>query len=170
VSLQLADHAPPAAWIGREEGFAPRSRVSFPCAAPEERCTGFREIEGTYSAEDAVAEAKRCLQCDLRLMIAEPAAPPERWLELNRANVDQVPAAEGVFILAGPDKRPTAIKGTANIQAGLLERLAAGTEARLFLWEEDRMYTKRESELIQQHLKQYGELPGGGDDELDDLF
>jgi hypothetical protein len=32
------------------------------------------------------------------------------------------------------------------------------------------MYTKRESELIQQHLQQYGELPGGGDDDLDDLF
>ena len=32
------------------------------------------------------------------------------------------------------------------------------------------MYTKRESELIQQHLSQFGELPAGGDDELDDLF
>ena len=84
--------------------------------------------------------------------------------------MDQVPAVEGVFILADGDKKPVAIKGVANIQAGLLEKLASAAEAGFFLWEEDRMYTKRESELIQQHLKQYGELPGGGDDELDDLF
>jgi hypothetical protein len=32
------------------------------------------------------------------------------------------------------------------------------------------MYTKRESELLQQYLQQYGEMPGGGMDELDDLF
>lgn len=97
-------------------------------------------------------------------------APPERWLEFNRASVDQVPAVEGVFILTDPDKRPIVIKGTTNIQAELLEKIESGPDARFFVWEEDRMYTKRESELIQQHLGQYGELPGGGDDELDDLF
>jgi hypothetical protein len=32
------------------------------------------------------------------------------------------------------------------------------------------MYTKRESELIQQRLQEHGELTGGGDVELDDLF
>ncbi len=170
VSLQLADHAPPNTLIGREEGFAPRARVPLPCAPPEQRCTDFREIEGTYSSEAALAEARRCLQCDLRLMIAEPALPPETWLDFNRSSVDQVPAVEGVFVLADADKKPVAIKGVADIQAGLLEKLESGAEAGFFLWEEDRMYTKRESELIQQHLKQYGELPGGGDDELDDLF
>lgn len=170
ISLQLSDYAPPNAWIGREEGFVPHPRVPFPCAAPEDRRTDFRQIEGTYLADEAMAEAKRCLQCDLRLLIAQPAFPPERWLEFNRSNVDQVPAVEGVFILAGPDKKPTAIKGTANIQAALLEKLVSQTEVHFFFWEEDRMYTKRESELIQQHLKQHGELPGGGDDELDDLF
>ena len=75
-----------------------RGPACLPCAAPEDRCTDFRLIEGTYCTEDAV------------------------------------------------------------------------TEAGYFLWEEDRMYTKRESELIQQHLSQYGELPGGAGDELDDLF
>jgi NADPH-dependent glutamate synthase beta subunit-like oxidoreductase/Pyruvate/2-oxoacid:ferredoxin oxidoreductase delta subunit len=170
LSLHLEDREPPSAWIGREEGFAPRRRVPVPGAAPEERCRDFRPIEGTYSAEAALAEAQRCLQCDLRLTIAPPALPPERWLEFNRENVDQVPAAEGVFVLAGRDRKPTVIKGSANIQAGLLEKLESETEACYFLWEEDRMYTKRESELIQQHLKQYGTLPGGGDDELDDLF
>jgi NADH-quinone oxidoreductase subunit F len=170
IALQLGDHPVPDAFIGREDGFAPRPRVSIPCAAPAERCTDFRQIEGTYSPEDALAEAKRCLQCDLRLMIARPTLPPERWLEFSRDNVDQVPDAEGVFVLADSSKKPTAIKGSVNIRAGLLDQLESSAEASFFLWEEDRMYTKRESELIQQHLKQYGELPGGGDDELDDLF
>ena len=84
--------------------------------------------------------------------------------------MDQAPEVEGVFVLADSDKRPIMIKGTGNIQTALLDKLQSPGEARFFLWEEDRMYTKRESELIQQHLKQYGELPGGGEDELDDLF
>lgn len=170
VSLHFGEPVRPATWIGREDGFAPRARVPFPCAAPEERRSDFRQIEGSYSSQEAIAEAKRCLQCDLRLMIAHCPQPPERWLVFDRANVDQAPDAEGVFLLADSDRKPTAIKGAANIQAALLEKLESGAQASFFLWEEDRMYTKRESELIQQHLQQYGELPGGGDDELDDLF
>ncbi len=170
MSLQLGEHPPANPRIGREEGFAPRPRILFPCAAPEQRRTDFRQIEGTYPPEDAQAEARRCLQCDLRLTIAQPPLPPERWLEFNRPNVDEVPAVEGVFLLADSGKKPIVIKGTENVQAGLLDKLQSPAEACFFVWEEDRMYTKRESELIQQHLKQYGELPGGGDDELDDLF
>jgi formate dehydrogenase beta subunit len=170
TSLQLTDHTPPSPWLGREEGFAPRARVPLPCAAPERRRIDFRQIEGSYSAEQAMTEAKRCLQCDLRLTVAPPALPPEKWLEFSRSNLEQAPAVEGVFVLADANHKPVAIKGAANLQAGLVERLESGAEARFFHWEEDRMYTKRESELIQQHLKQYGELPGGGDDELDDLF
>ena len=98
MSQPSASRPSPDARIGGEEGFVLRPRVPLPCAAPEDRCTDFRLIEGTYCTEDAV------------------------------------------------------------------------TEAGYFLWEEDRMYTKRESELIQQHLSQYGELPGGAGDELDDLF
>ncbi|MCK4341405.1 MAG: FAD-dependent oxidoreductase [Phycisphaerae bacterium] len=170
ITLQLSDHAPPSARIGREEGFAPRPRIPYPCAAPEERCTDFQQIEGTYSPEAAAAEAKRCLQCDLRLLFTPPPLPPEKWLVFDHSNVEQVPAVEGVIILADADKKPTMIRGAEDIRAVLLEKLDADTEAGFFQWEEDRMYTKRESELIQQHLKQYGELPGGGDDELDDLF
>lgn len=170
VSLQLADHTPPSTKIWREEGFAPRARVPLPYADPRERSTDFRPIEETYSPNDAVTEARRCLQCDLRLTMTPPALPPERWLAFDLSNVDQVPAVEGVYILADADKKPSAIKGTENIRSGLLEELESAAGACFFLWEEDRMYTKRESELIQQHLNQYGELPGGGDDELDDLF
>lgn len=170
LSICLSEHRPPSPRIGREEGFIPRSRVPFPCAAPEDRCTDFRPVEGVYAAQEAVMEAKRCLQCDLRLLITEPELPPERWLEFCRSTVDQVPGVEGVFILADAEKKPIMIKGTMDVQAGLVEQLESQGDARFFLWEEDRMYTKRESELIQQHLTKYGELPGGGDDELDDLF
>ena len=127
-------------------------------------------IEGSYTSGQAVAEARRCLHCDLRLMIAPPPLPQEKWLEFTREIVEQVLAIDRVFVLADADRKPIEIKGLANVQAGLTEKLEAGTTARLFLWEEDRMYTKRESELVQQRLSQYGELPGGGDDELDDLF
>jgi formate dehydrogenase beta subunit len=170
LSLELADHTPPSARIGREEGFAPRARAAIPCTAPAERSADFRQIEGGYSPEDALVEAKRCLQCDLRLSITRPLLPPEKWLEFSRENVDQVASVEGVFVLADVNKKPTMIKGTENIRTALLDKLDSAPDASFFLWEEDRMYTKRESELIQQHLKQYGELPGGGDDELDDLF
>ncbi len=39
-----------------------------------------------------------------------------------------------------------------------------------FEFEEDKMYSKRESELIQQYVQEHGEMPGGGDSDLDDLF
>jgi hypothetical protein len=32
------------------------------------------------------------------------------------------------------------------------------------------MYTRRESKLIQLYLQEHGELPGGGANELDELF
>ena len=73
-------------------------------------------------------------------------------------------------ILAGADKKPTMVKGTDNLRAALLEKLESPGGVRFFAWEQDRMYSKRESKLIQQHLTQYGELPAGEDDELDELF
>ncbi len=164
------DRPPPSAWIGSEEGFVPRSRVQPACLSAAQRRKDFRLIEETYRPEEAVAEAKRCLQCDLRLMITRPVTPPERWQELSYDTVEHVPAVAGAFVMAGADKKPTVIKGTDNLQAALFERLESPGDACFFRWEEDRMYTKRESELIQQHLTRYGELPGGGDDELDDLF
>jgi hypothetical protein len=85
--------------------------------------------------------------------------------------VDAVPETEGVFQLLDADKKVIRISGMANVQQGLRECLDNPGNARWFIWEANPMYTKRESELIQQHLQKYGELPGGGgDDDLDDLF
>ena len=52
----------------------------------------------------------------------------------------------------------------------ILEQLEENEKAAWFEFEEDKMYSQRESELIQQYLQEHGEMPGGGDDELDDLF
>ncbi len=37
-----------------------------------------------------------------------------------------------------------------------------------FYFEEDKMFSKREMEMIQQYLQEHGTMPGGGDD--DDFF
>ena len=69
------------------------------------------------------------------------------------------------------EKKVIRISGTANIRQSLKECLEDPGNAEWFGWEEDPMYTKRESELIQQYLQEFGEMPGGGgDDDLDDLF
>ncbi len=170
LSLHLADRAPPSPWIGRDDGFAPRPRVPVPCEPADERRTDFRALEHTYTAAQAQAEARRCLQCDLRLLLSSPLLPPEEWQPFDRAHVECVPACEGVFVVTDLERKPLAIKGSADVRTALLDKLAAGNAGGFFRWEQDRLFTKRESELIQQHVERYGSLPGGGDDELSDLF
>jgi hypothetical protein len=52
----------------------------------------------------------------------------------------------------------------------LLEEFEENDKVVWFEYEEDQFYSKRESELIQQYLQVHGKMPGGGEDELDDLF
>jgi len=54
----------------RVEGFADRPREQAPAAALEERRKSFVEVDGCLSAEQAVKEASRCLQCDLEIRLA----------------------------------------------------------------------------------------------------
>ena len=82
-------------------------------------------------------------------------------MELNDENLLEVPALEGVYQLRDENKAVIVIKGTQNIQADLQEKLNSGTKAKYFWFETDPMYTKRESELIQQFLQQYGKMPEG---------
>jgi hypothetical protein len=92
-------------------------------------------------------------------------------MELNDVNVAEVPVLAGVFQLRDENKVVIVIKGTQNIHAALEEKLySETTKARYFWFETDPMYTKRESELIQQFLQQFGKMPDGDGDELDDLF
>jgi hypothetical protein len=61
-------------------------------------------------------------------------------------------------------------RGDGAVRRQLLKLLESRTGARLFQWQADTLYTKWESELIQQHPTRYGEAPSGGEEELDDLF
>ncbi len=157
-------------WMGREEGFAERARVAMPSLPLEARHEGFTEIQLGYDDQMARQEASRCLRCDYRLHIETPVLPPEKWLEFTSEAVETVPELAGVYQLLDADKKVLAIKGVMNMRQALEEELQANDQTCFFIFEEDEMYTKRESELLQQYLQQFGELPGGGMDELDDLF
>jgi hypothetical protein len=59
--------------------------------------------------------------------------------------------------------------GRGTLREVLLKQLNKMSDARYFTYEEDPMYTKRESELIQQYLQKYGHLRPGNQ-EINDLF
>jgi hypothetical protein len=146
----------PIPCLGRIEGFAYLERKEA------------KSDMGAMSEEVAIYEAARCLHCNLRLHISEVSLPPEEWLSLTAENVEQVPDCEGVYILLDEEKNTLKIKGTMTLRSDITAEL--DSKAKFFKFEEDRMYSQRESELLQQHLQKYGEMPGGGEDELDDLF
>ncbi|NNG00619.1 MAG: FAD-dependent oxidoreductase [Desulfobacteraceae bacterium] len=155
--------------LGRYDGFAELERVGVRKIPLSER-RGFSEIERGYDETEAMAEAGRCLQCDLRLSIGYNPSPPVHKLGFHADIIETVPETEGVFKLIGENQKVLSIKGTANLKQELLDELKDGSPAVFFEYEEDKMYTQRESELIQRHLQVHGEMPGGGDDDLDDLF
>jgi len=158
--------------IGKVEGFAFLERIDAPKNNPKTRIENFEMVESCYNENQAKQEAARCLRCDMRLNILPVVFPPDKWLELNNENVAEVPAAEGVYQLRDENKVVLVIKGSQNMQEDLQEKLNSDTKAKYFLFEPDPMYTKRESEMIQQFLQQFGKMPEGdgeGDD-LDDLF
>ena len=149
-----------------------RGRQTATVSAPDERISDFRLIEQTYSAQTARSEADRCLRCHLRQMIRPVVLPPELWLPFNAEAVAAVPPVEGVFQLLDAEKKVLAITGSPDLHQSLAEKLDSPGEAAFFMFEEDPMFTKRESELIQQYLQEHGELPSGGvgGDDMDDLF
>jgi len=167
VLFQLGD---PNQYLGGDEGFSSWPREKVPEMEVEKRHQGFEEVTLSYEAEQAMKEAKRCLQCDLRLYMGCNPSPPEKWLAFNEENVCEVPQEEGVFQLLDEEHNVLVIKGTANLREALLEQMEENEKAAWFQFEEHKMYSQRESELIQQYLQKHGEMPGGGDDELDDLF
>lgn len=160
----------PNPMFGEDPDFAKRHRVVMPTLDPKKRVEDFDAVELGYDPEQARGEAGRCLRCDMRLALSETTLPPEPWLLLNKANVSIIPECEGVYQLLDATKKAIAIKGTPTLKADLLQKLEEPGEVRFFMWEAAPMYTQRESELIQKHLQTHGELPSGGDDELDDLF
>lgn len=104
----------------------------------------------------------------LRMQIHPVPKPPEKWHGFDPQTVARVPECEGVFRLLDDGKNIIHIVGTANLRECLQEYLG-NDNVYYFDYEEEPMYTQRESQLLQQYLEQFGKLPAGNDD-LDDLF
>lgn len=156
-------------YLGREEGFADRARVPMPCLPAEQSLSSLDEVELGFDETQAISEAKRCLQCDLRLNFSPVVLPPEKWLKFNIENIQSVPDTEGVFQLLDEQKMIIMIKGTQKLRQELESQLQTNKKCQYFIYEEDLMYTKRESELVQQFTQKYLRMPEQNA-ELDDLF
>ena len=179
------DLSKPNPYFGRDEKFCQYKRAQMPELELAKRQHNFNAVELDYAKETAQAEAMRCLQCDVRLYISPVIFPPEtsrkghvQEQELIEENIKNIPDKEGVYILLNEAKETIVIKGAINLREALAEQTGnskapiSGTAcglAKYFQYELDPMYTKKESELIQQYLQKHGKLPSGGD-ELDDLF
>ena len=170
IEETLIETEEPDPWLGRDEGFADWTCLTRPYSPPPPQLAGQGKSEPPLRVEAAIEEARRCLRCNLRALMSEVVFPPEKWLAFNVENVSTVPDVAGVYQLLDEEKKVFAIKGIMNLRQDLEEQLETNEQACYFIYEEDEMYTKRESELLQQYLQQYGEMPGGGMDELDDLF
>ena len=155
--------------VGRHDGFAAWPREKAQELEVQRRHESFREVALGFTDEQAAKEAKRCLQCDLRLYMACNPSPPEKWLAFTLDNVRQVPEAEGVFRLYDGDHNVLWLKGTPSLREGLLRALEGEVEAVWFNFEEEKMYSKKESELLQKYVREHGRMPGGGSEE-ENLF
>ncbi|MCX8204786.1 MAG: FAD-dependent oxidoreductase [Candidatus Nezhaarchaeota archaeon] len=159
VEPSLTRPPPPKPWLGRDENFAYWPRINPPLLPPSERRACFATVEGDFSKDQAVREASRCLRCDLRLTISSPILPPERWVSFTAEAIEAVPEVEGVIQLLSENKEVIYIKGTANMREELRQLLGTAAEAKYFTWEEAKMYTSRESELLQRFIQLHGRLP-----------
>ncbi|UCC48489.1 MAG: FAD-dependent oxidoreductase [Gemmatimonadota bacterium] len=171
IYFPLLDETELDADFGALKGFSDLKRTPIPRLPVGEALSSFSLVETGYPAAAAVREAERCLRCDLKLFIRPAPAPPEPWLPFSEENLASVPESEGVYQLLDDGKVVYAIAGVRNLRSALSEVLSTSTKARFFLFEEDPMYSKRESELIQAYLREHGRMPPGeGEDDLDDLF
>ena len=150
--------------IGKDLDFATRPRERMPKLEVEARRRGFAEVSLGFNREQAANEARRCLQCDLRLKLGCNPSPPQSWLAFNLETINQIPQSEGVYQLLDEEQNILAIKGTDNLRQDLLEQLEDNEKASLFIFEEVKLFSQRESELIQRYLQKHGEMPGGDED------
>ncbi len=160
----------PSPFIGEDKEFAFKTRQKVPELDPLTRHRNFKEIYKGFNEEQAVFEAKRCLQCDLRLYMRCNPSPIENLLAFNDENINRLPETEGVFQLLDKNHNVLVIKGCNNLSKELLTQKEDKENAEWFEYEENKMYSQRESELIQKYLQEYGKMPGIGDDDIDDLF
>lgn len=156
-------------YIGREDGFNQKKRFHPIFIASDQR-NNWNEVELGFDAASAQAEALRCLKCNLAANLEPMVLPPEAWLDFSVDAVQSVSEEAGVFQLLDSDKNVLTIKGVENLREGLTEQIGRNEAAVYFIFEEAPMYTQRESQIMQAYLQQHGKMPGGGSDEMDDLF
>jgi len=80
IEQKFVPEEPETPCLGREEGFAYKQRVEIPTLAVKKRLSGFCEVERCLDEKKAVAEAERCLRCQLRLKISQAPLPPKKGL------------------------------------------------------------------------------------------
>jgi excinuclease UvrABC nuclease subunit len=82
-------------------------------------------------------------------------------LEFTSEGVSTVPHREGVYQLLNEEREVIYVAGTMDLGKALEENLSepSMSKARYFRYEENDMYTVRESELIQQFMQEHGRLP-----------
>jgi hypothetical protein len=97
--------------------------------------------------------------------------PPRKrlWVEFNQENVAAVPEKEGVFQLLDEQETVIFIKGAMNLKQELTDQLELNQEAKFFMFIEDQMFSKRESEMLQHYIIEHGKMPKTNQ-EMEDLF
>jgi excinuclease UvrABC nuclease subunit len=83
--------------------------------------------------------------------------------------VAAVPEKEGVFQLLDEQENVIYIKGAMNLQQELKDQLELNQEAKFFMYIEDQMFSKRETEMLQHYIIEYGKMPKVNQ-EMEDLF
>ena len=156
--------------LGRDENFFDKPRAQMPVLSLEERQSSFNEIELGFNEALALEEANRCLRCNLRFEISPVVLPPQKWLELTKENLIIVPETEGAIHVLNEKQEIILIQGTSNLRLALEQQLNTNNKACYFNYDKDPMYTKRESELLQQFMQEFGRFPEGNEDLDDDLF
>jgi NADPH-dependent glutamate synthase beta subunit-like oxidoreductase/NAD-dependent dihydropyrimidine dehydrogenase PreA subunit len=72
ISEILAPVEEPDAHIGNISGFGRQKRHCVNCEAIQKRITNMDAVEFTFAEDTALAESRRCLQCDLRTRMKHP--------------------------------------------------------------------------------------------------
>lgn len=90
-------------------------------------------------------------------------------IEFNQENVAAVPEKEGVFQLLDAEENVIFIKGAMNLKQELTDQLELAQDSRFFMYIEEQMFSKRESELLQHFIMEHGKMPKMNQ-ELEDLF
>jgi NADPH-dependent glutamate synthase beta subunit-like oxidoreductase len=168
IFVPLIEEGNSEANIGRIDGFSSLIRVKMPETDIIQRVQNFDEIEIGYNRTMAIQEAERCLQCDLRLQISSSQLPPEKWIKFDKNQIMQIPDVSGVLQLFNQEKDIILIQGTISLRSTLLDLIDVHLDAEFYTYEEDEMYTKRESELLQNFLNIHGSFPKGNESDLDD--